>query len=310
MAAGTGSECGAHRERRRRRSGGGGGAGAGRGQGNGNVLRRIEQCRREGAGPSVARGGDGANGPGEGWGYGWCGRGEGRGQLKGAGPVEGGGAPGAVSAGRWCGGPLHSLPSPGRAQAAERRPHGALVHPREALPGLIRHAEWGPELVRHRGEARALSYGSAELVWRCLAFGSVQAPDARGPGAKHGLFAVPVCGFSPCQFVGQQLVINSSAFGVLSVQNKIGLSEMEILDMYLDNLFASFVTYYMKTEVCLSEQRVLLFQHKLEEVSWTQGGYLITRLLCIVSALITLFCCLFPLTTVKFLWKCNGVIRS
>lgn len=37
---------------------------------------------------------------------------------------------------------------PGRAQAAERRPHRALVHPREALPRLLRHAQRRPELVR------------------------------------------------------------------------------------------------------------------------------------------------------------------
>lgn len=61
MAAGTGSECGARRERRRgpggRRRGSGSGGGAGAvGREQGNFLRRIERGRREGAGPTVARG--------------------------------------------------------------------------------------------------------------------------------------------------------------------------------------------------------------------------------------------------------------
>lgn len=78
---------------------------------------------------------------------------------------------------------------PGRAQAAERRPHGALVHPREALPGLVRHAQRRPELVRER-ERRAVP-GPLGL---------------RDCGHRAG----GCTGAGPCQFIGQQPVINTS----------------------------------------------------------------------------------------------------
>lgn len=123
------------------------------------------------------------------------------------------------------------LPSPGRAQAAERRPHGALVHPREALPGLVRHAERGPELVRARGSA---GMTPTARPWGLHGHGT--------PGSEHGPCAVLVHGFSPCQFAVQQPVISASTFCELSVQNQVGLLKMSVLDAYLENLFASVVT--------------------------------------------------------------------
>lgn len=163
----------------------GSGAGAGRGRGNG--LRRI-RAAPEGRG----RGDGGPRGPGQTA----RGRGGAMAEAVGAGPAPGGGASGrgrgsrhgvprgAAEGARRAVGSLHSFPSPGRAQAAERRPHGAMVHPREALPGLVCNAEWGPELVRERGAARVMS--------------TARALESRGRarvvcGTGVWLFTVPVC---------------------------------------------------------------------------------------------------------------------
>lgn len=135
MAAGPGSECRAGREAWRGASGGG--AGEEKGQENGS--RRTERLRR--TLPGRANGGAGPMGP------------------EGAGPESGRGGASRGSRGfeSRC---ARALPprTPAlsrRAQAAERRPHRALVHPREALPGLLRHAQRRPELVRERGRRAA-----------------------------------------------------------------------------------------------------------------------------------------------------------
>lgn len=140
MAAGPGSECEAGRETRRGASGGG--AGEEKGQGNG--PKRTERLRK--THPGITSGGAGWGGP----------NGSGKGGAKKS--ERGGASSGSRGFESRCARALPPL-TPAlsrRAQAAERRPHRALVHPREALPGLLRHAQRRPELVRERGRRAAM----------------------------------------------------------------------------------------------------------------------------------------------------------
>lgn len=183
MAAGTGSECGACQEGRRGAGGPWRGSGGGprqRSWGGREGRERPEEHR------AVRRGRGGANGVARVEQRAW--RGAGLREVclsEGAGPAGGAGSAAGPP-------PLvhpRTFRCPGRAQAAERRPHGALVHPREALPGLVRHAQRRPELVRER--ERRVVPGPLGL---------------RDCGHRAG----GCTGTGPCQFIGQQPVINTS----------------------------------------------------------------------------------------------------